>query len=90
MFELLGGFLVFYIIYALFALIFKHLAGYIIAGVLSLVGGIVTVIASGSPFLLLSSLVGLFLVLVLEPIHIRDKNKIKKSSKNSFDDFNKK
>lgn len=77
-FSILGGAIVFYLIYIFFALIFKHKVGLIIASILSLAGGVLTTIASGAFFLLLSSVVGAIIVYFVQALHIRDANKKKK------------
>lgn len=74
-FTILGGAIVFYLIYLVFALIFKHKIGFIISTILALAGGIATTVASGTVFLLLSSIVGALIVYFVKALHIRDANK---------------
>lgn len=69
----LGAGIVFYAIYAIFALIFKHIAGWIIASILSFLIGIGTAIGSGSFGMIISMIVVAIIVWFVSPLHIRDK-----------------
>lgn len=68
----LGMGIVFYVIYAVFALIFKHVLGWIIATALGFVAGILTLVASGSFEMLISIIIVACFVWFLTPIHIKD------------------
>ncbi len=79
MVTILGGSLGFYIIYAIFAAIFKHKAGFIIAAVLSFGAGITTAL-TGNPFMIISSVIGMIIVSFVKPIQIRkEKNQESKT-----------
>lgn len=72
---ILGAGIIFYIVYAICAGIFKHKAGWIIATVLGVIMSIGVLIGSGSVGMLISMIVVSIIVYFWKKIHIRDYNK---------------
>lgn len=84
----LGMGIVFYIVYTICALIFKHLTGWIVASVLSLAMGIGIAVGTGSPMAIISMIVVATIVWFANPLHIRDSRKnVANQEDKSFDDF---
>lgn len=79
--------IVFYIVYAISALIFKHLTGWIIASVLSLAMGIGVAVGTATPVAIISMIIVATIVWFVNPLHIRDSYKdTTKQDDKSFDD----
>lgn len=92
---ILGAGIMFYAIYAIFALIFKHIAGWIVASVLSFLIGIGVAVGSGSFGMIISMIIVAVIVWFVSPLHIRDKyadaeDKKEEATFNDFDDDYKK
>ena len=86
---ILGAGIMFYAIYAIFALIFKHIAGWIVASVLGFLIGIGVAVGSGSFGMIISMIIVAVIVWFVKPLHTRDANKYvsEKNNKSEFDDF---
>lgn len=82
----LGGAIVFYMIYLICALIFKHQIGFIIATFLSVIMSIGIMIGSGNVFSLISMIIVAVIVWFVMPLHIRDENKNATNSEDESDE----
>ena len=73
--TVIGGTIAFYLIYAFFALFFKHKIGLIVSGVLWALAGFALVIARQDGFAIVSATLGSLAVLVIRQIQIRSPEK---------------
>lgn len=82
MFRLLGGMIGVYLVYALFAAIFKHKSGLIIAAVLNLLTGISFAVIQADYFSLLSAIGAIPVIYLVPNIQIRNSNLQSKMNNN--------
>ncbi len=84
MFYLLGGMIGVWLVYALFACIFKHIAGLIITSILSLSAGISALVINENCFTLIASVLAMIVIYLCVPLQIRSKKKeLWKQAKNN-------
>ncbi len=83
--TVIGGAIAFYIIYAIFALFFKHGVGLTVSTILWAFAGIALLIAQHDGFVMISAVVGFFAVLLISPIQIRSPEKEAKRAKKKTD-----
>ena len=79
--TVIGGAIAFYIIYAIFALFFKHGVGLTVSTILWAVAGIALLATRQDGFVMISAAVGFFAVLLISPIQIRSPEKEAKRAK---------
>lgn len=84
MFYMLGGMIGVWLVYALFACIFKHVTGLIITSILGLSAGISALVINGNYFTLIASVLAMIVIYACVPLQIRSKKKeLRKQTKNN-------
>ncbi len=73
MFIILGGMIVFWLIYALLACIFKHNISFIITTILRLIAGICSAIILGNYFTIIATIVASIFIYLCVPLQIKSK-----------------